>query len=138
MNAAFLTPQKNLNVLVVDDEEGIRDVLSALLEEIGAKVWLATNGMEAMRILEKRSKECHLVISDMRMPHMDGPSLLKQMKQAGLKDPKFLLMTGDIHLDFNRKDLELGQAIDGYFPKPFNLVTVTDALQRLGFIPKQA
>lgn len=84
-------------VLVVDDDEGIRNGLSALLDFEGFEVLSASNGIEALRMLEYRPS---LIILDLSMPLMDGYEFydrLQQMKEAkhisvivltAKKDPK--------------------------------------------------
>lgn len=131
------SPITRLNVMVVDDEEGIREILCILLEGMGAQVWNAANGEEALQICERHPEKFDLVISDMRMPVMDGPSLLKSLKQKSINKPKFLLMSGDINLDLKGGDRVLGDMIDGYFPKPFSDESLRQALSDLRLRPSR-
>jgi two-component system response regulator FlrC len=62
-------------ILVVDDEEGIRTFIGAVLEGQGYKVTLARDGREAAEILERES--FHLMITDLKMPRLDGMGLLR-------------------------------------------------------------
>ena len=66
-------------VLVVDDDEQIRETLSELVEMLGCSVVTAANGREALAVLAKW-RPC-LIILDLRMPVMNGQELLKEMKQ---------------------------------------------------------
>ena len=61
-------------VLVVDDEEGIRSFIGEVLEDEGLQVTLAADGQEAAELLDRRS--FHLMITDLRMPRLDGMALL--------------------------------------------------------------
>ena len=71
-------PEKPL-VLVVDDEQGIRDLVTDILEGSGHTVVAAANGREAMTRLEARGFD--LMVSDVRMPVMDGIELLEHVKE---------------------------------------------------------
>ena len=66
-------------VLVVDDEEMIRDLLRTTLEDEGFKVTTAENGAEALKSLENGTFD--VVVLDLKMPVLDGPSTLKSIRQ---------------------------------------------------------
>jgi DNA-binding NtrC family response regulator len=67
-------------ILVVDDEESSRIGLSKILDKSGYKVLTAENGKEALEKLKE--EDFDLVITDMKMPQMDGIELLKEIKQS--------------------------------------------------------
>ena len=67
------------NLLVVDDEPKLCDLLSSALSQNGIQVFTAGNGLHALKVLEQ--EDIDLVISDWRMPGMDGPQLLGEIKQ---------------------------------------------------------
>ena len=66
-------------VLIVDDEEGIRDALCELVEMAGCSAILASNGAEALKVLEHR-RPC-LIIVDLLMPVMSGAEMLESMRR---------------------------------------------------------
>lgn len=66
-------------VLIVDDEFGLAEVMSDLLTERGFHVVIAMNGKIAWDLMEKSAPQ--LILLDMMMPVMDGPTLLKRMRQ---------------------------------------------------------
>ena len=66
-------------ILIADDEDGLREFLSEVLEDEGHDVSQATNGHEAVAQLEKQSFD--LLVTDLRMPGLDGIGVLKQAKQ---------------------------------------------------------
>jgi DNA-binding response OmpR family regulator len=66
------------NVLVVDDEPKLCDLLASALSQNGISVFTAGNGLHALKVLEV--EDIDLVISDWRMPGMDGPQLLAEIK----------------------------------------------------------
>jgi len=65
-------------ILVVDDEEDIRDVLDISLSDIGYEVFTAENGEEALNIVGKEMPS--IVLTDIKMPGMDGIELLQKIK----------------------------------------------------------
>lgn len=70
-----LEPQRALTVLVVEDEENLRSVIRRLLEGEGYRVLEAGNGASALDVLEKSDHNVGLVLTDLRMPVMDGRQL---------------------------------------------------------------
>jgi DNA-binding NtrC family response regulator len=79
-------------VLVVDDEEGIREAVSINLEVDGFKVVTASGGDEAIELLKKTKVD--FIISDVRMPKGDGVSLLKYVKEHYPSLPHIVLFSG--------------------------------------------
>ena len=65
-------------VLVVDDEEGIRTFIGEVLEGEGLRVTLASDGTSAARFLDRES--FHLMITDLKMPGLDGMTLLRKAR----------------------------------------------------------
>jgi CheY-like chemotaxis protein len=68
-------------VLVVEDDEGIRDALAVVLEDAGYGVWLAANGAIAIGELRAASDLPFLILLDLMMPVMDGAQFLQEMRQ---------------------------------------------------------
>ena len=66
------------NILVVDDEPKLCDLLASALGQNEVQVFVAGNGLHALKVLEQ--EDIDLVISDWRMPGMDGPALLAEIK----------------------------------------------------------
>jgi EAL domain-containing protein (putative c-di-GMP-specific phosphodiesterase class I) len=84
------------NILLVEDDEAVRQVYSRLLTRDGFSVFLAKNGLEALEVFEKESIE--LVLSDIGMPDMNGVELLRSLRMRDLDVP-VILMTGNPQLD---------------------------------------
>src|SRR5688500_13315708 len=76
-------------VLVVEDEANMRRILSAMLSREGFQITTAEDGQQALELLERGSFP--LVISDLRMPHMDGLELLRQLKRRGMRTELILI-----------------------------------------------
>lgn len=81
---------QSLNILVVDDQPGVRYLLDAVIREEGHQSYLATNGLEAVEMVKKLNP--HLVFMDIRMPLMDGTKALETMKELGFT-PTVIIMT---------------------------------------------
>ncbi len=79
-------------ILVVDDERGIRFLLSDVLSSQGFQVSMAKDGQESLDQLEANSFD--LVITDIDMPRLDGMEMLKVMEKSGRKE-KVIVMTGN-------------------------------------------
>ena len=82
---------KTNNILVVDDEAGIRNLLYGVLTEQGFQVTLARDGQDAWN--KMRTKHFVLLITDIDMPRLDGLKLLHKMKKNKRRE-KILVMTG--------------------------------------------
>lgn len=74
-------PATNAMVLVVDDEEGIRQMARRTLERHGYRVTLASNGAEAVEVYARHPGEIGVVVTDMSMPVMDGPTAISRLRE---------------------------------------------------------
>ena len=93
-------------VLIIDDNEYMRQVLSDALTLRGYHCVAADHGGSALRCLD--SDRFHLVISDYQMPIMDGLQLLEALKTRRIPFPPIIMMTGSMSEEFRRRALELG------------------------------
>ncbi|MGE5790140.1 MAG: sigma-54-dependent transcriptional regulator [Syntrophaceae bacterium] len=107
--------EPKVNILVVDDEEIVRDSLASWLEEDGYEVETAENGMKALERLPL--KEWSLALVDLKMPGMDGIQLMEEIKKAR-PDLTVIIMTAYATVDTAVKAMKRG-AYD-YTVKPFN------------------
>ncbi|MCC6153278.1 MAG: response regulator [Candidatus Hydrogenedentes bacterium] len=107
---------KHLRILVVDDDPGVIDLLSAFLDTRGYSVVSARNGREALGLLDAETFD--LVISDIEMAEINGYELLRQTRE---KHPKIgiVLMTG--YTESHPLSEALRAGADGYISKPFSL-----------------
>lgn len=102
-------PHVTGRVLVVDDEHDITDVLSEILAREGLEVVVARDGTEALARLEERP--CDLVVTDLRMPGMDGAGLLARIaERPAAARPAVIVLTGDV--------LSWSRARPGFDPPP--------------------
>ncbi len=101
-------------ILVVDDEESMREMLALMLAHEGYEVTVALGGEMAIKAL--KTKRFTIMLSDVRMPSMDGLTLLKKIKEEHINIP-VIMMSAFVDHDTAIEALKLG-AID-YISKPF-------------------
>jgi response regulator RpfG family c-di-GMP phosphodiesterase len=112
MNAGI----EKAEILVVDDEASLRDICQDALEDAGYTVYQAQNGQAALDFLARQNVD--LVITDLRMPVLNGLELLKQIKTRE-NDSAFLVMTGFGTIETAVESMKMGAS--DYLPKPFNI-----------------
>ncbi len=95
----------NFRILLVDDEKSILLLLKRIIEEEGYSVKSAGDGKEALTISEKFKP--HLIITDLKMPVMDGMSLIEQYKQTN-NDTDFIVMTAYGTIDTAIQSMKMG------------------------------
>jgi adenylate cyclase len=108
---------KIMKTLIVDDEEGIRVSLRKVLERDGYEVMLAERGAEGIEIVRKFPEDIETVISDFKMPGMDGLETLIEIGRIN-QDIIRIILTGYATLDRAIETVNLG--IDGFLTKPFD------------------
>lgn len=113
-------------ILLVDDETAVRAFGARALSQRGYKVIEAASGLEALEFLSDETFTVNLVVSDVVMPEMDGPTLLKEMRAKGLKWP-FIFASGYAE-DAFRKNLPEGEQF-GFLPKPFSLKQLIETVK---------
>ena len=105
-----------INILIVDDQKPIRDGLQAMLRQFPlllGDIYSAGNGVEALELL--RSHNIQLVITDIRMPDMDGLMLMEKVREAQI-NAEFLIISG--YNDFAYAQKAIGLRAKGYLLKP--------------------
>lgn len=117
---------KGLQILVVDDEEDIRELLFTLLGELGADVVLAESAQEAFNLCQLQ--EPNVLISDIGMPDEDGYQLIQRLRQNGYKFPTIAL-TAYAHNEDYKQALAMGY--DMHLSKPIDPTTLTSAIAKI-------
>jgi|GEM_PF-1071114 response regulator RpfG family c-di-GMP phosphodiesterase len=118
---------ESINILVVDDEDYIRDSVRLILEEVKYNVIDASGGYKALEILENRRDEIDIVMTDIKMPDLDGITLLKIIKER-YPEKIVIMITGYPSIETAIETLKLGA--DDYITKPFNVNDVNAKLTR--------
>jgi two-component system cell cycle sensor histidine kinase/response regulator CckA len=113
-------------VLLVEDEDAVRAFASRALASRGYTVFEAASGDEALTIFAEKGGEISLVISDVVMPEMDGPTLLKELRKRGVST-KIIFISGYAE-DAFEKNLE-GEEDFAFLPKPFSLKQLAEAVK---------
>ena len=116
------------NVLVVDDEPKLCDLLTQALSQNGIQVFSAGNGLHALKVLGE--EDIDLVISDWRMPGMDGPALLAEIK---VRYPTLPVIVMTAYSTVKNAVQSMRNGAYDYIAKPFDIdeldITVAKALQ---------
>ena len=121
--------QIHCSVLIVDDEEDLRDILSHILSRFGMSVQQALNGQMALEMVQNGSYD--LIISDISMPVMDGFALLEALQHLkNIRLPKFIFMTGGVDVE-SESIKSCASRIDGIFAKPFSKSTIFEKISQL-------
>lgn len=117
---------KNFSILIVDDEQNVVNLLDKMFKKQGYSTYCACNGKEALDIIDRN--QIDIIISDIRMPEIDGLSLLKKVKAV---DPsiEFILITAFATLETAIEALRTGAR--DYITKPFNLEDITIAIDKI-------
>jgi two-component system cell cycle sensor histidine kinase/response regulator CckA len=113
-------------ILLVEDEEGLRSLNARGLRSRGYSVIEASNGIEAMEALEERDGAVDLVVSDVVMPEMDGPTLLKEMRKRN-PNLKIIFVSGYAEEAFDKSLPENEQF--AFLPKPFALSALVEKVK---------
>jgi len=121
----------NKTILIVDDDPDVVAAISMTLQDQGAKVVAAEDGVQAVEVFEKERPE--LVILDMMLPKRSGFLVLeriKGMKQAPPRPrPKVIMITGN--LGSRHKSYAETQGVDDYINKPFRMVRLLESIEKL-------
>jgi two-component system cell cycle sensor histidine kinase/response regulator CckA len=133
------TPEKprditgNETLLLVEDEDAVRTIAHRALTDRGYTVMEASTGAEALEIYREHDGKFDLVISDVVMPEMDGPTLFRQLRKER-PDLRFIFMSGHAEDAFAKNLPDNADQEFAFLPKPFSLkqlaTAVKDALER--------
>jgi two-component system cell cycle sensor histidine kinase/response regulator CckA len=113
-------------VLLVEDEDTVRSFASRALTTRGYKVLAASHGAEALEVMHEHGGEVDLVVSDVVMPEMDGPTMMKHLRKEH-PDIKIIFMSGYAEEAF-RNNLDADEKF-GFLPKPFTLKKLAAAVK---------
>ena len=120
-------PLSGVHVVLVDDEQDIRDLFSDVLQIAGAHVRVASSAREALSLIEAEMP--HVVVSDVMMPHEDGYWLIAAIRGMGPRRPRTLAITGDA--EQHSRDAMLRAGYDAHLTKPIGADTLVVAVRRL-------
>jgi two-component system, cell cycle sensor histidine kinase and response regulator CckA len=113
-------------ILFVEDEDAVRGVAARLLRARGYEVIEAADGEEALELAETHAGEIDLLISDVIMPGLDGPTLLKKARHF-LGDAPVMFISGYAEAEFS--DLLEGESGVTFLPKPIDIKTLAERVK---------
>lgn len=119
---------KGKTILVVDDEQMIRDMASDMLNLLGFKVFLAASGVEGLDIYKLHKNQIDVVLLDLLMPEMNGTLCFENLKEIN-PEVKVIIATGIDEFD-KKKELE-EKGIKGYLGKPYRLENIAQKLNEI-------
>lgn len=111
-----IQPEGTETILIVDDEDFVRELAGDVLERAGYNVLFASNGREALEILRLKSKEIDLVLLDLIMPGMSGKNVLKEIKNL-YRDMNVIVASG--YSSGESEDLVLSLGAIAFVNKPY-------------------
>lgn len=120
----------NATILLVEDEDAVRAFGSRALIGRGYEVYEASSGVEALEVLEEYSDEIDLIVSDVVMPEMDGPSLYREVRKSH-PDLKFIFVSGYAEEAFAKNLPEEDRESFGFLPKPFTLKQLATTVKEI-------
>jgi two-component system, cell cycle sensor histidine kinase and response regulator CckA len=114
-------------ILFVEDESAVRLIAAKLLRQRGYEVIEAADGEEALLLAEEHAGQIDMLISDVVMPGMDGPTLLKKAR-GYLGDAPVMFISGYAESDFS--DLLTDEANVSFLPKPLDIKTLAERVKQ--------
>lgn len=122
----------NINILLVDDDKNFQKVTSYLLESVGGIVTTADNGLEALEFF-RDGGSFDVILSDVRMPKIDGLALLNKIREIDKSVP-FILITAHGDVEMAVQAMQAG-ATD-FITKPFECDRLVDKIMRSVRLPQ--
>ncbi len=118
-----------MRALVIDDSKSIRSILSKILVEIGFTVEEASNGLEALDVIQKEKVDLALV--DWNMPDMNGFEFIQEVRKDNTyKDMRMMMVTTETEMNKVVEALEAGA--NEYVMKPFTKDMIVEKLALMG------
>jgi CheY-like chemotaxis protein len=111
------------SILIVDDEKALADTFALALDEDLFSSEVCYDALSALEIL--REKKFDAILTDVRMPEMDGKEMVEAIRAEGIKNGPIFMMTG--FADYTREDLIAAGAVH-VFKKPDDIGTIQDVI----------
>jgi two-component system, cell cycle response regulator CpdR len=114
-------------ILIVEDDEAVRSLAARALERIGHAVEMAGDGQEGLDRIEAQAGSYDLVVSDIRMPAMDG---ITMAKAAAARYPGLRIMLATCYAEQRERAAELDGIVIDVMQKPFSLSEIRERVAR--------
>ena len=122
-------------ILVIDDEEMIRDIAHDMLNHLGYNIMSAADGESAVKMFKEKNELIDLVIVDLIMPRMNGMICLQKLKEINRNVP-VIVASGISEVSKKRSAIEMGA--HGYLEKPYSIKSLKEiCLSVLESIPSE-
>jgi DNA-binding NtrC family response regulator len=115
-------------VLVVEDDDSLRDLLKTMLEAHDFKVLTATDGLDAVEVFTKNKESIGVVLSDLGLPYLAGWDAFLRMKKIN-PELKGILASGYFHPNVKEEIIKSGA--DNFIQKPYNTLEIVAMLHRM-------
>ncbi len=115
-------------ILLVDDEASVRSYIRNILRLEGFQVLEGVDGMDALQQVERRQAPVDLVVTDIRMPRMDGIALARSVNQRFPSIP--VLYISGFPFDLDEEGTQQSTNICAFVAKPFSCQTLLDAVRK--------
>ena len=115
-------------VLVVEDDDSLRELLKTMLEAHGFKVLTATDGLDAIEVFTKNKESIGVVLSDLGLPYLAGWDAFLRMKKIN-PELKGILASGYFHPNVKEEIIKSGA--DNFIQKPYNTPEIVAMLHRM-------
>ncbi len=116
------------NILLVDDEKGVIEVCSEMLESLGYKVHAVCNGFDALKIIKSKNQKIDLVILDIVMPQMNGQETFGKIRQI---DPEMKVLLSSGYSKETQIEEMMERGCNGFILKPFDVATLSAKIDRV-------
>lgn len=125
-------------ILIVDDSEGCVTSLEIAIGAIpGIRVALASSGAEAIRSLQREGKAISAVVTDIRMPGLDGFALIRYIREdRNHNSIPIIVVSGDTDPETPTRTSQMGA--NAFFAKPYSPLAVRNTLERLLYAAEEA
>ncbi len=126
--AADLPAGQGETILVVDDEAHIREITRAMLESFGYRVLTADEGAQGLAIYEAHQNDVVVVLTDMMMPSMDGPTMIRALRKI---NPHVRVIASSGLMEGARADDAAALGLETFLSKPYSAESLLVMLDRL-------
>jgi hypothetical protein len=122
-------PMKARRILIVEDEKINAMVISAMLGKLGHEIHLASNGLEALQIIQKT--EFDYIFMDIQMPELDGVETTRAIRATAMKNSRVPIIALTAHAMKGDRERFIGAGMDDYLTKPIEMDRLVEVLLRL-------
>lgn len=121
---------ERINILYIEDDKIVADTVSRILQLLNQNLFTSYNGLEALEVMQ--DNQIDIVITDIRMPKLDGINLIEKLRTSGIEVP-IVITTAFNEIEYLKKAIEF--SVESFIEKPIDLKklisTITKISQRI-------